>query len=96
MLEFTTNYYNFTERIVKDYRDTISKKDEVLLENKRRLCDLEEKINDHTKKIKHITQILSFEQTKRKYAEKNICLVKDCELRVPKRGQFKTEDFYEE
>lgn len=96
MLNFTKEYQKFAAEMFQNFQDVISKKDEVILENKRKLCDLEEKINEHTKKIKHITQILSFEQTKRKYAEKNICLVKDCELRVPKRGQFKTEDFYEE
>lgn len=89
MLEFATNYYNFTERIVKDYQDTINKKDELILENQRKLLQLEITVEEHSKKIKNLTNLLLGEQRRRSYAEKHICLINDCMLRKPEKGTFK-------
>ena len=89
MLEFTTNYYNFTERIVKDYQDTINKKDELILENQKKLIQLEITVEEHSKKIKNLTDMLLGEQRRRTYAEKHICLTSDCVLRRPEKGTFK-------
>ena len=89
MLEFTTNYHNFTERIVKDYQDTISKKDAIILENQTKLIKLEATVEEHSKKIKHLTNMLFGEQRRRSYAESNICLNNECGLRVPEEGTFK-------
>lgn len=89
MLEFTTNYYNFTERIVKDYQETISKKDAIILENQSKLIQLESTVQEHSKKIKNLTNILLGEQRRRSYAETNICLTDGCVLRKPEKGTFK-------
>jgi len=89
MLEFTTNYYNFTERIVKDYQETISKKDEIILENQRKLIHLEFTVGEHSRKIKNLSNLLLGEQRRRSFAEKQICLTNGCILRKPEKGTFK-------
>ena len=89
MLEFTTNYYNFTERIVEDYQNTINKKDELILENQRKLIKLEVTVEEHSKKIKNLTNMLLGEQRRRSYAENHICLTNGCILRKPEKGTFK-------
>ncbi|WP_019539788.1 hypothetical protein [Proteiniphilum acetatigenes] len=78
MLEFADKFQDFAERQTNTYQ--------------KKLIELEIKVDEHSKKIKHLTLLLVGEQRKKQYAEKHICLVEDCNLRQPDKGTYKTDD----
>lgn len=45
-----------------------------------------------TRKVKGLEKVVSREIIRREYAEKHICLNMDCKDRIPKLGEFKTEE----
>lgn len=45
-----------------------------------------------TRKVKGLEKVVSREIVRREYAEKHICLNMDCKDRIPKLGEFKTEE----
>lgn len=103
MLDFTDKYQDFTVKMIDNYQKAISDKDEALnrcnetiLQNQKKLMELEQIIQNHGTKIRNISLSLIGEQRKKQYAEQNICLVKDCNLRQPSMGTFKTEDVIDE
>lgn len=85
MLDFTDKYQNFIKDIVDKYQNAIK-------DNREEIDKLRSQVLEHTDKINEIKKVLNNEYGRRRYAEKNICLVRDCKLRVPELDSFKSEE----
>lgn len=96
MMVLITDQQDRFNKIISDKDDMIQQQRGLINEYKTALDDanqkikhFEYKVTENERKIQGMQKAISAEIKERKYAEENICLVEDCELRRPAKGTFK-------
>lgn len=98
VLDLFEQQQEVNNRIIKDKDDIIAQQSSLIEEYKRSLDEYKQqqkefqyKLSEAERKITGMQKMIDIEIKERKFAEENICLVEDCELRKPKRGTYKKE-----
>lgn len=75
--------------VIKQQGDLINEYREALDNANQKIKDFEYIIKNNTRKIEGMQKIIDNEMLNRKTAENDICFIKDCTMREPKRGTYK-------
>lgn len=83
---------------IADRDKSISDRDSIIEQNKEimyglrsQISELKYKVAENERKMKGMQNIIDGEFKKRSFAENNICLRENCDIRIPEKGAYKKD-----
>lgn len=92
MLGLLRETSGFFKELVTGLKESIKEKDETIKLFEERFKGYEESQSKQEKRIKNLTVVVKKVLLNKDYAEGHLCKVRDCALREPALGTYKTEN----